>query len=195
MPTLTELVSLRTESIDGSHDMAHIARVVSNVRRLAAVEGLPAAELRLVTAAAYVHDLDDRKYGGDESYCNARQVLTACSEGFSAQEVEAVVTIVKGVSYTGEKASLAAGAGAQTDRLTACVQDADRLDAIGATGIARCFCFGGARSRPLSESVAHFHDKLLLLKSMMKTEAGRQEAESRHAFMLTFLDQLQREWS
>ena len=176
--------------------MAHIERVVANVKRLAAVEGLSPAELRLVTAAAYVHDLDDRKYGGDDSYSKARQVLAECGDGLSAAEVEAVVGIVKGVSFTGEKASLAAGAGAApTDRLTACVQDADRLDAIGATGIARCFCFGGARSRPLSESVAHFHEKLLLLKGMMKTEAGRQEAESRHTVMLAFLEQLQREWS
>jgi uncharacterized protein len=124
--------------------------------------------------------------------------LAACEEGFTAAEVERVCAVIAGVSYTGERASLAAGAPpspSAPDRLTAIVQDADRLDAIGAHGIARCFCFGGARSRPLAESVAHFHEKLLRLRAMMKTQGGREEAEGRHAYMEGFLAQLAREAS
>ena len=194
---LAALVAQHTQGVDGSHDMAHIERVVANAKRLAAAEGLPPAELRLALAAAYCHDLDDAKYGGSPALARARAVLAACEEAFSPAEVERACAVIGGVSYTGERAaSLASGGGgggppaAPPDRLTAIVQDADRLDAIGAHGIARCFCFGGARSRPLAESVAHFHEKLLLLRGLMKTPAGRAEAEGRHAYMEGFLAQL-----
>ena len=73
------------------------------------------------------------------------------------------------------------------------VQDADRLDAMGAVGIARTFAYGGEKGRPLKDSVSHFHEKLLLLNDMMNTEAGRALAEERHAFMLSFLEELEKE--
>ena len=69
------------------------------------------------------------------------------------------------------------------------VQDADRLDAIGAIGIARTFAFGGEHGRPMAESIQHFHDKLLHLKALMNTETGRQMAEKRHAFLEKFLEE------
>ena len=69
------------------------------------------------------------------------------------------------------------------------VQDADRLDAIGAIGIARTFAFGGGRGRPLDDSIRHFHDKLLLLKDEMNTDLGRKLADSRHAFLVAFLEE------
>jgi uncharacterized protein len=192
---LAALVAQHTQGVDGSHDMAHIERVVANARRLAAAEQLPPAELRLAIAAAYCHDLDDAKYGGTPALARARAALAACEEAFTPAEVERACAVIGGVSYTGERASLASGGGGAPDRLTAIVQDADRLDAIGAHGIARCFCFGGARSRPLAESVAHFHEKLLKLRAMMKTQGGREEAEGRHAYMEGFLAQLAREAS
>ena len=74
------------------------------------------------------------------------------------------------------------------------VQDADRLDAIGATGIARCFAFGGAFGRSLASSQSHFGEKLLLVRERMNTAAGRQEAEVRHERMVTFLAGLAAEW-
>ena len=73
------------------------------------------------------------------------------------------------------------------------VQDADRLDAIGAVGIARTFAFGGEHGRNLDSSIQHFHEKLLLLKDEMNTETAKQMAEKRHAFMLEFLERYQKE--
>ena len=73
------------------------------------------------------------------------------------------------------------------------VQDADRLDAIGAVGIARTFSYGGHKGRPLTDTVQHFHDKLLLLKDEMNTETAKQMAESRHQFLITFLNELEKE--
>ena len=73
------------------------------------------------------------------------------------------------------------------------VQDADRLDAMGAVGIARAFAYGGEKGRPLKDSVSHFHEKLLLLKNMMNTETGRNLAEERHVFMMAFLEELEKE--
>ena len=73
------------------------------------------------------------------------------------------------------------------------VQDADRLDAIGAVGIARTFSYGGHKGRPLTDTVQHFHDKLLLLKDEMNTETAKQIAESRHQFLITFLKELEKE--
>ncbi len=193
--TLAERVERLTEGVDGSHDFAHIRRVVVNALRLCKEEALSPADTRLCIAAAYAHDLDDKKYGGTDGLSRARAVLAEAAEAYTQEEVEAICTIIGGVSFTGERAAAGAGAagGAPCDRLTACVQDADRLDAIGAHGIARCFCFGGSRSRPLAESVQHFHDKLLLLRDMMKTPAGRRAAEERHAYMLAFLAQLEAE--
>jgi len=73
------------------------------------------------------------------------------------------------------------------------VQDADRLDAIGAIGIARTFAYGGKHGRTLDSSIAHFHEKLLLLKAMMHTEKAKEMAESRHAFMESFLQEWETE--
>ena len=73
------------------------------------------------------------------------------------------------------------------------VQDADRLDAIGAVGIARTFSYGGHKGRSLTDTVQHFHDKLLLLKDKMNTETAKQMAESRHQFLITFLKELEKE--
>ena len=75
------------------------------------------------------------------------------------------------------------------------MQDADRLDAMGAIGIARTFAFGGERKRPLEESVQHFYDKLLLLKDEMNTEEGKRIAEDRHKLMVDFLNALEQECS
>ena len=73
------------------------------------------------------------------------------------------------------------------------MQDADRLDAIGAVGIARTFAYGGEHGRPMRESIEHFYDKLLKLKGLMNTESGRRMAEERHAFLVEFLDRYREE--
>ena len=199
-------------SFDGSHDFAHVERVVANARALAAASGAPPATASLVFRAALLHDMDDKKYGGDEvAQPRARAAMRAC--GVADGDADRVCACVRGVSFTGEMARVAAAAAAaavgsgggggapegagedpEVALATAIVQDADRLDAIGATGIARVFCFGGSRSRPLAESVQHFHDKLLKLKGLMKTDAGRAAAAARHETMVAFLGVLEREW-
>ena len=188
-------VSTLLAGFDGSHDIHHIDRVVSNVGRLATREGVTGREKLILIAAAYLHDVDDHKYGGDGRLTNARNVLakvnTESKDFFSLEEQETILRIIEGVGFTAEKnrgASLK-----PVDSLTGIVQDADRLDAIGAHGIARCFLFGGARNRSLGGCVEHFHEKLLLLKDMMKTPSGRQEAQQRHLFLVKFLSELDRE--
>ena len=223
-------------SYDGSHDFAHLERVVANARALAAASAAPPPAEALISVSALLHDIDDKKYGGDEvNQPRARAALRAC--GVSDGDAEKTCAVIRGVSFTTEMARMAAGGAAaaagaeERDPLvalaTAIVQDADRLDAIGATGIAcvgpaarprgpaparltathmraralslptqrrRCFCFGGSRNRPLAESVDHFHEKLLRLKGLMKTPAGRAAAEARHETMVAFLGVLEREW-
>ena len=202
-PLLEAHVRSAFASFDGSHDFAHLERVLANARALSALESAPPALSALVDAAALLHDMDDKKYGGDEAaQPRARAALAAC--GADAAFTERALAVVRGVSYTSEVARLAAGAGAgapaaaptdpDVELATALVQDADRLDAMGATGIARVFCFGGARGRPLAESVQHFHDKLLKLRDMFKTGAGRALAGERHDTMVQFLGTLGREW-
>jgi uncharacterized protein len=197
---LSAHVSAAFSSYDGSHDFAHLERVVASARALSRACGAPAPTAALVLRAALLHDMDDKKYGGDEvAQPRARAAMHAC--GVPECDVEATCAVIRGVSYTSEVAraadgsAQAAAADARVALATAVVQDADRLDAIGATGIARCFCFGGSRNRPLAESVAHFHEKLLKLKGLMKTEAGRAAAEARHDTMIAFLSALQKEWS
>ena len=188
-PTLRTLVAKHMAGFDGSHDVDHLQRVVNNFSALAAKEGLSAEECRLGAAAAWCHDLDDKKYGGSDALLKARTVLAEA--GFSAEEAEACTLAIKSVSFKGEKAG--GGASASTNKMHGCVQDADRLDALGAVGIARTFCFGGARNEKLSEGIQHFHDKLLHLKGLLKTAAGREAAQQRHDFMVEFLAQYKRE--
>lgn len=203
--SLTAHVRQEFASFDGSHDFSHLERVVSNARALCASSFCDPPTAELVLRSALLHDMDDRKYGGDEiAQPRARAALRAC--GVPDAEADLVCEVIRGVSFSGEMsraaasggsggAPAAAGAGGVAALATAIVQDADRLDAIGATGIARCFCFGGARNRPLSESVQHFHDKLLKLKGLMKTDAGRAAAAARHETMVGFLEVLEKEWS
>ena len=194
MSSLSDIVARHTANVDGSHDHSHLQRVAANCSRLCAAEGLSPDDARLCAAAAWAHDLDDKKYGGSDALPSARSVLAEAG-GYSAADIERVCAIIRGVSFSAEKAARGAGGAPPPppDSLTAVVQDADRLDAIGAHGIARCFCFGGARNRPLAESVAHFHEKLLTLKGLMKTAAGRREADARHDFMVAFLAQMDSE--
>ncbi len=129
--------------------------------------------------------------------------------------MSAVVAVIDGVSFKGELKR--AGDAAPLPLEVAVVQDADRLDAIGAIGIARCLTFGGARHRVLYDpevppiadltheaysksstnatTINHFYEKLLKLQSMMKTAAGRRTAEGRHKFMEAYLHQFFAEWS
>ncbi|UTT44180.1 HD domain-containing protein [Exiguobacterium aurantiacum] len=168
------------------HDMAHLERV----RRLAihlaegeAVDGL------VLTLAALLHDVEDEKLGREAGLV-ARHLDTLALD---PDRREHVLTIIGETSFS-----------KQTDpstRESAILQDADRLDAIGAIGIARTFQFAGSRGSSLygehdpTSAVAHFDAKLFRLANQMHTERARQIARERHAFMVTFLDRFEAEWT
>ncbi len=189
------------------HDWWHIDRVWRTARMLADAEG---ADREVVELAALLHDLADWKFaGGDESAGPraARDWLSSLQVAEST--IEHVSDIIATLSFK--------GAGVQTPMRTLegqCVQDADRLDAIGAVGIARCFAFGGAKGRLMHDpevspemhesfaaykknsgpSINHFYEKLLLLKDRINTATARRLAEQRHVFMEQFLQQFFAEW-
>ena len=189
------------------HDWWHVERVRRLALRLAAEEG---ADPLVVELAALLHDVDDWKASGDPdaSAAHARAWLT--SLGLEPALVEHVTAIVAGVSFK--------GAGVPTPMATLegrVVQDADRLDALGAIGIARAFAWGGSRGRPLHDPGAapelhasfeayrasaggtlnHFHEKLLLLRERMQTASARRIADERHAYMEEYVRRFLREWA
>ncbi|KXS12108.1 hypothetical protein M427DRAFT_87710, partial [Gonapodya prolifera JEL478] len=190
-----------------SHDFSHIDRV----RRVALDIGkAEEADLAIVELAALLHDVKDYKYSGSEEAGPAAVKDFLQRKECPADVVSAVVQIVEGIGFKKSLPTSSSPNGTQSKPSAptpslelAVVQDADRLDAIGAIGIARCFTFGGARHRPILEhgdgprnsgtltadqysnksrrsTVAHFFDKLLLLKDRMNTCQGRRIALERH---------------
>lgn len=190
------------------HDWYHIQRVWKLTQQIAAREG---ANLEIAELGALVHDIADWKFcAGDETVGprEARRLLS--DEGVPGDVIEAVADIVATISFK--------GAGVTTAMKTLegqCVQDADRLDAMGAIGIARCFAYGGHAGRAMYDpdvhptmhataeayksakgtSLNHFHEKLLLLKDRMNTASGRAMAEERHRYMKEFVDRFLHEWN
>ena len=205
METLLEKCQQIVEGIynqfDASHDFAHIERVLKNAEEILQQES--AANEEIVRLAVLLHDIDDAKYQ-TAGQLTATDILRTI--GTSDDLSQQVLACIESVSFSG----------GNTKELTsiegAIVRDADRLDAIGAIGIARTFAFGGARGRKLYDanetargqmsemeyrgretaSVTHFYEKLLLLKELMVTEEGKRLAEQRHDYMVGFLKQL--EW-
>ena len=163
------------------HGLAHTMRVYRTAMRLA--DGEPACDRLVVALAALLHDADDYKLFSTEDNAHARAFLN--SHGISPETADRVLAAVNAVSFHKNKGKRPETPEGQI------VQDADRLDAIGAVGIARTFAFGGKHGRPPEESIAHFHEKLLLLKELMNTAGARALAEQRHRFMEDFL----REWA
>jgi uncharacterized protein len=208
--TTRQFVKLQLESCprDGSHDYWHIERVHAMAVTLAKGEGLTGETLLAVEMAALLHDVQDWKYAATKDFD-----VKAFLDGQDALEASTADTIQDVIAKIGFKDELAGKQGPALPEL-AVVQDADRLDAIGAVGIARCFTFGGKFGRVLHDpgvaprtnltaeeyksgeatTLNHFYEKLLKLKGMMKTKAGKEVAESRHAFLETYLDQFHREW-
>lgn len=192
---------------DSSHDWWHVWRVWQMARRLAAEEK---ADMLVVELGALLHDIADWKFhDGDESVGPrvAGEVLAA--HGVSSEVIADVQEIIATVSFKG--AGVATPMGTTEGK---CVQDADRLDAVGAIGIARCFAYGGHKGRALYDpdvpptmhqdkqsyhrdtgaSVNHFYEKLLLLRDRMNTEAAKRIADERHAFMERYLEEFYQEW-
>lgn len=196
-----ELVQQIYEQMDASHDFQHIERVMMNAEAILQTER--AADAKIVKLAVYLHDVSDAKYAEDKSAQNA--ILEQLS--ITATERKHIEDIIESVSFNGGNSLEAKTMEAKI------VRDADRLDAIGAVGIARTFAYGGVKGRKLYDddeearyhmtadeyrakstaSVTHFYEKLLLLKDLMVTAKGREMAEARHRFMEQFLQQLTKE--
>ena len=192
---------------DGSgHDWWHIFRVWTLAKKIAVEEK---AQLETVELGALLHDIADWKFhGGDDSIGPTMAQEFLNNNDVDPQVIESVVDIVSTISYK--------GAGVATPMKTLegkIVQDADRLDAIGALGIARTFAYGGYKNRLIyhpdekpvlhqsytdykkneGHTINHFYEKLLLLRERMNTKTGKQIADGRHQFMQKFLEQFYRE--
>ena len=165
------------------HDAQHTLRVYQNAQRI--LETNPAADHFVTLLAALLHDVDDHKLFHTEHNENARAFLRRYR--LPEETVSQICDAVNAVSFSMNKGKTP---GALEGKI---VQDADRLDALGAIGIARTFAFGGRAGRSLDDSIQHFHDKLLLLKDQMHTDAAKQIAARRHSFLTAFLEEYQQE--
>ena len=200
-------VKQKLENAEGGHDWFHIERVYKNSLLIAKEED---CDITVVQLGALLHDIADSKFhNGDESVGPkiARAFLE--KENVDRSTIQHVINIIENISFKGgnfEKKF--------NSKELEIVQDADRLDAIGAIGIARCFNYGGFKNRLLynpeiepkinmskeeyknseSPTLNHFYEKLLLLKEKMNTPTGKQLAEVRHQYMEAFLSQFLAEW-
>lgn len=174
------------------HDYHHTLRVHALAQRIALEEG---ADVTKVELAALLHDVDDHKLSPETAEGKTRAVEFLRSQAVPEEEIAAIVRIIDQISFSRNTTP--------PDTLEGqCVQDADRLDALGAIGIARTFAFGGSHGRPIHDpagedrttSIQHFYDKLLLLKDRMNTPTGRRMAQARHEYLENFLREFLAEW-
>ncbi|MBQ3729956.1 MAG: HD domain-containing protein [Spirochaetales bacterium] len=161
----------------GGHDSLHSMRVYNLAMQIAGTE--EGCDRTVVALAALLHDADDYKLFSTKDNANARAFLEG--RDLDPDTIERICLVITSVSFSKN------GTRAPSSIEGRIVQDADRLDAIGAVGIARTFAYGGEHGRSLDASIEHFHDKLLLLKDGMSTRAARELARSRHAFLEEFL--------
>jgi uncharacterized protein len=204
-----KFVKQTLEGAEGGHDWFHTKRVLANSIHIAKKEN---ANLFVVQLAALLHDIADAKFhDGDETL--GPKVASEFLEEQSVDPLtkEHIIKIIESVSF---KNSLSPTKNPFDSIELQIVQDADRLDAIGAIGIARAFNYGGFKNRELynpkvppkmniskeaykkssAPTINHFYEKLLLLKEKMNTPTGKKIAEKRHDFMLSYLDQFYKEW-
>ncbi|WP_415328694.1 HD domain-containing protein [Chryseobacterium sp. MMS23-Vi53] len=203
-----EFVKEKLEGAEAGHDWFHIERVWKLSKKIAEIEE---CNQEVVELAALLHDIADPKFhNGDETIALkvSREFLE--SQNASEHVIEQVLFIIKNISFKNR--------GEVPQNLPIelkIVQDADRIDAIGAIGIGRTFNFGGFKNNPMYDpnvepklnmtkdeykksngtTINHFYEKLLLLKDLMNTEKGKEIAGERHDFMLKFLDQFYKEWN
>ncbi|WP_374957609.1 HD domain-containing protein [Gilvibacter sp.] len=200
-------VKAELQGAEGGHDWFHTERVYKTALAIAEQEK---ADLQTVALAALLHDIADSKFhNGDESIGPKKAEEFLLQQKLDSAAIDAVVNIIKHMSF---KNSLEENT-YDTLELRV-VRDADRLDAIGAIGIARAFNYGGFKNRALYDpqiapklnmskeeykkstapTINHFYEKLLLLKDLMHTKTGHQMAAGRHEFMENFLSQFYAEW-
>lgn len=205
-----EFVKTELKNAEGGHDWFHIERVFKNTVLISKDENV---DIFIVSLAALLHDIADPKfYNGDETIGPKMAAEFLRKENVNTKTITHVINIIKFISF---KNSLSKTDKKFTSKELEVVQDADRLDAIGAIGIARCFNYGGFKNRTLynpkilpnlemtkeeykksdAPTINHFYEKLLLLKDKMNTKTGKKIALERHQFMETFLAQFYNEWN
>lgn len=207
--TLTiNFVKEKLEGAEAGHDWFHIERVWKLAKKIAEQEG---GNLEVIELSALLHDIADPKFhNGDETL--ALKISKDFLEEIhvNAELIEQVLFVIKNISFKNR-----AEAPENPPLELQIVQDADRLDAIGAIGIARTFNFGGFKNNLMyhpeikpnlgmnkeeykksnGTTINHFYEKLLLLKDLMNTETAKKIASERHDFMLQFLDEFYKEWN
>jgi uncharacterized protein len=193
---------------EGGHDWFHIERVYKNAVEISKGEDV---DIQVVKLAALLHDIADSKFNdGDETVGPKIAINFLESHNIEENTIKHVVNIIENISFKGGNFN-----SNFNSKELEIVQDADRLDAIGAIGIARAFNYGGFKNRLLYDpeilpnlqmtkeeykhskapTINHFYEKLLLLKNKMNTKKGKKMAEERHAFMENFLKQFYAEWN
>lgn len=194
------------KNAEGGHDFFHIKRVYKNALLIAKNEN---ADEFIVALGALLHDIADSKfYNGDETIAPKKARTFLERQNVKEEVIVHIEAIIKNISFKGGNFSQQFN----SPELEV-IQDADRLDAIGAIGIARCFNYGGFKNRVLYDpeippnlqmtkeeykkstapSINHFYEKLLLLKDKMNTVTGKKMAEERHNFMELYLEQFYKE--
>lgn len=202
-----DFVKISLSEAEGGHDWWHIYRVWKTAKHIAQNE---AVDLFVVELGALLHDIADSKFhDGDEEIGPSKAKEYLESLQVENEVIIHVVNIIKNISFKGGKLTQKF----KSPELDV-VQDADRLDALGAIGIARTFNYGGFKGRTIynpeikpnlnltkeeyknsdAPTLNHFYEKLLLLKDLMNTNTGRKMAEERHNFMVSYLDQFYKEW-
>ncbi|MBX9879264.1 MAG: HD domain-containing protein [Candidatus Obscuribacterales bacterium] len=205
--TLVERVKEKMSGDGSGHDWWHVYRVWQNAIVIGQAEG---ADMFVVQAAALLHDIADWKFNNGDTKAGGRVAGQWLNElGVESEICEKVSAIIDGLSFK--------GAGVDTTMPTLegkVVQDADRLEAIGAMGIARTFAYGGHKGRPIYDptinpekhetfeqyknsngpSINHFYEKLLLVKDLISTNHAKKLAKARHEYMENFLKQFLAEW-
>lgn len=201
-------VKKNLKNAEGGHDWFHIQRVYNNALLIAKNE--KDIDLMIVQLGALLHDIADSKFhDGDEKIGPQKASKFLETLGVARNRITHIENIIKNISFKGGNFNQTF-----TSNELNVIQDADRLDAIGAIGIARCFNYGGFKNRALynpdikpnldmskeeyknsnAPTVNHFYEKLLLLKDKMNTETGKKIAEKRHQFMEEYLVQFYNEW-
>ncbi len=200
-------VTQKLKDAEAGHDIWHIRRVVKNARKIAEKEG---GDLEIILSAAWLHDIADAKFhDGNEDIGPEISVKFLQSIGMEEEKIFHVENIIRNLSFKNHFSPK----GFESLELHI-VRDADRLDAIGAIGVARAFHFGGYKNNPIflpgvplheeideetykqydRSTIHHFYDKLLKIKDMLHTETAKHMAEERHRFLELFLDRFFKEW-
>lgn len=195
---------------EGGHDWFHIERVFRNATLISKEEN---ADLFVVSLAVLLHDIADAKFfDGDETVGPKKAANFLKSLAVDKSIISHVIDIIKHISYKNEFKKNKTVINSIEFKI---VQDADRLDAIGAIGIARCFNYGGFKNRAIynpeilpnlsmtkeeykkskAPTINHFYEKLLHLKDKMNTKTGKKIAAQRHIFMQNYLQQFYDEWN